>query len=207
MKKVAIVDYGMGNINSVFNAFHAVGCSAEITKKPESLRQVDMIVLPGVGAFGDGMRHLRSGDWIDILNDEVKCKGKPFLGICLGMQMLATTGKEHGKHEGLNWVPGIVDRIRSNSPDIRVPHIGWNDVNFIKKEGVYAGLDDSQDFYFVHSFVLIPDDENIISGTFSHGNEYVASVEIDNICAVQFHPEKSHKVGLAVIKNFMEKWG
>lgn len=207
MKKVAIINYGMGNINSVFNAFKETGHYIEIVTNPKRLCNYDSIVLPGVGSFGEGMQHLISGNWIDELNKEVLCKKKPFFGICLGMQLLATNGEEYGNNKGLNWIKGTVQRIESKN-NIRIPHIGWNDVNFIDKNrdknSIYKSLKDSQVFYFVNSYVLIPNDKSIISGTFTYENEYVASIELDNIYAVQFHPEKSHKTGLTVIKNFVE---
>ena len=201
--KLLIIDYGMGNLRSVANAFEALGCSAHISNDPADLKTAERIVLPGVGAFGDGVHNLQSAGWIDALEEEVKHEGKPFLGLCLGMQMLATTGTEHGLHAGLNWVRGVVERIPSADPNIRVPHIGWNDVIFIKKEGLYDGVGATQVFYFVHSYVLRPEDPEVISGVCSYGIEFVASIEMDNIWATQYHPEKSQKGGLKVLENFL----
>jgi imidazole glycerol-phosphate synthase subunit HisH len=200
-----IIDYGMGNLRSVANAFEALGCAAMISNNPPDLQTAKGIVLPGVGAFGDGMKNLQDVGWIDALEREVIQQRKPFLGICLGMQLLATTSTEHGLHKGLNWIPGIVTRIPSEDLNIRVPHIGWNDVRFINKEGLYAGLGDSQVFYFVHSYMLVPENPAIIGGVCSYGIDFPASVECDNIFATQFHPEKSHKAGLAVLKNFLNQ--
>lgn len=193
----------MGNLSSVANAFDVLGCPAQISNHPEDLRMAERIVLPGVGAFGDGIKNLRSFGWVEVLEEEIRRKGKPFLGICLGMQLLATTGMEYGIHEGLNWVSGIVEQISCKDPEIRVPHIGWNDVDFIKRKGLYANLGDSQTFYFVHSYVLRPKDPSLVSGICSYGIEFAASVEVDNIYAIQFHPEKSQRAGLSVLKNFL----
>jgi imidazole glycerol-phosphate synthase subunit HisH len=200
---VAIINYGMGNLRSVVNAFTAMGCAAAIVDHPEDLKAAEMIVLPGVGAFGDGMFNLKAMGWVEALEDEVRRKGKPFLGICLGMQLLATVGLEHGRHEGLNWIPGVSKRVSTGALNLRVPHIGWNDTRFLHTDGLYRGLGESQTFYFVHSYVLAPEDRNVISGLCDYGEEFAASIEVDNIYATQFHPEKSHKAGLAILKNFM----
>lgn len=202
---LAIINYGMGNLRSVTNAFAVLGYSSFIAQSPTDLQQAEMIVLPGVGAFGDGMNNLRIGGWVEGLNEEVRKKRKPFLGICLGMQLLATTGLEHGKHEGLGWVSGMSQRITPNDVSLRVPHIGWNDVSFIKKSKLFADLKEQQVFYFVHSYTLVPDDLTIVSGVCSYGANFPASIETENIFATQFHPEKSHRAGLAVLKNFVEQ--
>lgn len=199
---IAVIDYGMGNLRSVINAFTALDCPAFIARQSAELADAHKIVLPGVGAFGDGMVNLRAADWVGALNHEVRQRGKLFLGICLGMQFLATVGYELGTHEGLGWVAGAVDRIPADDPAIRIPHIGWNDVTFTKTDGLHAGLGNSQAFYFVHSFVLNPEDQQVVSGVCSYGVDFAASLEVDNIYAVQFHPEKSQKAGLAVLKNF-----
>jgi len=201
---VLIIDYGMGNLRSVMNAFESLGCPAQIAHHPQELRTSERIVLPGVGAFGDGMSNLRAGGWLDVLEEEVRQKGKLFLGLCLGMQLLATTGTEHGIHSGLDWIPGVAKRICTDDPMLRVPQIGWNDVRIIKRDGLYAGLGDSQTFYFVHSYILSPTDPAVVSGMCVHGEEFAASVEVDNIFATQFHPEKSQKAGLAVLRNFLD---
>ena len=203
--KIAIIDYGMGNLRSVANAFNAIGYLASIVQNPNDLSQFSHIVLPGVGAFGDGMKNLRSSGWIDVLEREIIEKRKPFLGICLGMQLLATMGTEHGLYEGLNWISGTVKKIESNDPQIRVPHVGWNDVLFLKKSGLYKDLENSQAFYFVHSYVLdIKDKSSVVSGLTGHGIEFISSIEKDNIYATQFHPEKSQKIGLKVLENFIK---
>ena len=200
---LVIINYGMGNLQSVANAFNALECPVQISSRPEDLREADRIVLPGVGAFGEGMSKLQTAGWATVLEEEVRQKSKPFLGICLGMQFLATTGTEHGVHTGLGWIPGIVERIKSDEPTIRVPHIGWNDVSFTHKGSMYADMEDSGVFYFVHSYVLRPENPGVISGFCRHGIEFAASIETGNIWATQYHPEKSQKVGLKVLKNFL----
>ena len=204
---IAIVDYGMGNLRSVFNALRTVGADPKIVSDPVDLRNADAIVLPGVGAFGEGIQCLRRGGFVQALEREVLHGGKPFLGICLGMQLLASTGLEHGQHTGLDWIPGVVEKIpiRSADPTLRLPHIGWNTVRFTKQDGLYAGLGDSETFYFVHSYAFVPHDQEVVSGVCSYGGEWVASLETGNIYATQFHPEKSHKTGLMVLRNFLAK--
>ena len=202
--KVAIIDYGMGNLRSVSNAFNRFINSVEIINCPQKLKDADKIVLPGVGAFRDGMKNLISGNWLDNLEEEVMHKEKPFLGICLGMHLLATSGTEYGQHDGLNWISGIVEQIKCDSQEVRVPHIGWSDVQITIKGGIYAGLEINQCFYFLHSYILKPERSDVVSATCKHGIEFAASVEINNIYATQFHPEKSQKAGLAVIDNFLK---
>jgi len=199
---IGIVDYGLSNISSVVNALAAIEQDAFVARKPADLVKASKIILPGVGAFGDGMDNLRKGQWVDELESQVRKSGKLVLGLCLGMQFLATTGYEMGVHQGLGWVSGSVNRIPSEDPVVRVPHIGWNDVTFTKTDGLYAGMGQSRTFYFVHSFILCPDNSDIVSGVCSYGRDFTASVEIDNIFAVQFHPEKSQTAGLNVLKNF-----
>ena len=198
---IAIIDYGMGNLRSVFNAFQVLGIEASIADGPAGLREASGVVLPGVGAFGDGMRNLRERGFIEELERQVVAGGKPFLGLCLGLQLLGTRGFEHGENAGLGWIPGVVDRLVV--PDVlRVPHIGWNDTRFVKPDALFTGLGAAAAFYFVHSFVLVPEDPAVVTGVCDYGVDFVASVRRDNICATQFHPEKSHKAGLAVLRNW-----
>ena len=200
---IAIIDYGMGNLRSVFNAFQVLGIEASIADGPAGLREASGVVLPGVGAFGDGMRNLRERGFIEELERQVVAGGKPFLGLCLGLQLLGTRGFEHGENAGLGWIPGVVDRLVV--PDVlRVPHIGWNDTRFVKPDALFTGLGAAAAFYFVHSFVLVPEDPAVVTGVCDYGVDFVASVRRDNICATQFHPEKSHKAGLAVLRNWAE---
>jgi glutamine amidotransferase len=203
---IAIIDYGMGNLGSVFNALQVLGFPAKIAAEPQDLHSARGIILPGVGAFGDGMRQLRERGFVDALEAEVRQQGKPFLGLCLGLQLLATKGFEHGENAGLGWIPGVVDRLTPAAEHVplRVPHIGWNDVRFLRSDGLYAGAGAAQSYYFVHSFALRPDDPEVVSGVCDYGGEFVASVEWQNISATQFHPEKSHKMGLHLLKNWAQ---
>ena len=206
---IAIIDYGMGNLRSVLNAFTAVGAAAQVSDDPAALGEAEAIVLPGVGAFGEGMSRLQRAGFIPVLEDEVRRKGKPLLGICLGMQLLATVSREHGRHAGLNWIPGVVDRLvlPPEADSLRIPHIGWNTVRFTRRDGLYAHLAHAQDFYFIHSYALVPEDPRIISGVCTHGRDFAASIEVDNLSATQYHPEKSHQAGLQVLKNWCARLG
>jgi glutamine amidotransferase len=203
--ELAIVNCGMGNLTSVANAFEALGCRTVITRDPSALAGAERVVLPGVGAFGDGIRNLRDGGWIDPLEQVVRKDGTPFLGICLGMQLLAGEGTEDGNHQGLGWIPGIVRRITTPGPLLRIPHIGWNEVSFQPDGGLYRGMVSPATFYFINSYTLFPDDPGVVSGTFGYGAEFVASIQKDNIAATQYHPEKSQKAGLQVLKNFLDQ--
>lgn len=199
---IAVIDYGMGNHRSVLNALQALGQEAAVTADAEVIKRAHALILPGVGAFGDGMRNLRAANLVDVLEKEVMQGGKPLLGLCLGLQLLATRSYEMGVHEGLGWIRGEVKRLSPDDPSLRIPHMGWNDVEFVASTGIYAGMKAPQSFYFVHSFALVPEDEAVVTGRCHYGTRFVASVESGNVCATQFHPEKSHKVGLALLKNW-----
>ena len=199
---ILIIDYGMGNLRSVANAFEAIGHFAQVTRDPYRLKDASRIVLPGVGAFPDAMKNLRKIGWIQSLEQEVMKNGKVFLGICLGMQVLASVGYELGQCNGLGWVSGSVERIKCTGTSIRVPHIGWNEVSVRKEGKLFAELGEKPIFYFVHSYVFKPENLAHITGTCKYGVEFAAAIEKDNIFATQFHPEKSQKAGLQVLKNF-----
>ncbi|OUC13626.1 MAG: imidazole glycerol phosphate synthase subunit HisH [Alkalinema sp. CACIAM 70d] len=205
--QVAVINYGMGNLRSVVNAFAAIGAPVTIAQSPEQLAQASHIVLPGVGAFGDGMKNLQEMGWIPSLETEVRAKGKPFLGICLGMQLLATLGTEHGDCKGLGWIDGIVERLPLTEPTLRIPHIGWNDVEFRQTDGLGQNLGDRRDFYFVHSYAFLDLPDEIVSGVTIHGCTFISSLHQDNLYAVQFHPEKSQKAGLMMLQNFIQVEG
>jgi glutamine amidotransferase len=202
---IAIVDYGVGNLVSVANAFEAAGAEVNVTAEPAELARARAVVLPGVGAFGDGMQNLRQHGLAAALTEEVMVKGKPFLGICLGLQLIATESFEHGRHQGLGWIPGQVVRIELTEDRFRVPHIGWNDLTLRNESRLLAGITEPLVFYFVHSyyFVPAPGHEAVVTATTWHGVDLTASLERDNIYATQFHPEKSQLAGLQVIKNFI----
>ena len=201
--RIAVVDYGMGNLRSVLNALEAQGASAFVAREPGDLDSADAVILPGVGAFADGMRQLRERGWIPALEDVVRRDGTPFLGICLGMQLLAARGTEHGDHEGLGWLDGVVTRLPATEPGIRVPHIGWNDVE-VTGGALYDGFTQAPDFYFVHAYRFEPADDSVVTGWCTHGVRFAASVAQGNIHAVQFHPEKSQQAGMAVLRNFLQ---
>jgi len=200
---LVIIDYGMGNLKSVANACAVLGCESMTTADPNDLSKADRIILPGVGAFAQGMANLREAGWVEALYEHVKRQGKPFLGICLGTQLIATQSTEQGLHQGLDWVKGNVERLPVDEGGLRVPHMGWNEVHFDKTDGLYAGLGESRDYYFVHSYVLVPEDEGVTCGRCNYGIDFAASVSMDNIYATQYHPEKSQRAGLAVLQNFL----
>ncbi|MDP3920143.1 MAG: imidazole glycerol phosphate synthase subunit HisH [Candidatus Omnitrophota bacterium] len=198
---IAIIDYEMGNLKSVANAFKAVGVEPCITRDPSELSAADRIVLPGVGAFGNGMERLRRLGFVRALEENVREKKKPFLGICLGMQLLATKGFEFGEHAGLGWIEGEVRRLES--PDLPVPHVGWNDVAVTQSSPLLEGIGDKADFYFVHSYHFEAAQPDSVTATCEYGQRFAASVSHGNIFGVQFHPEKSQKAGKHLLENFL----
>jgi glutamine amidotransferase len=202
---VIIIDYEMGNLRSIFNAFVALGCDAKITQRPEDLSTADLIVLPGVGAFADGMDKLKQLDMAEALNEQVIQKGKPYLGICLGMQFLATQSLEHGVFDGLNWIPGTVEKIVPADNRFKVPHMGWNDVSVLREDPLFQDQGQNPVFYFVHSYHFVPGEESkdFVTSTCWHGVEVTASIHRENICGVQFHPEKSQGAGLKLLENML----
>lgn len=194
----------MGNLRSVVNAIDMLGATAVVLDRPADLQGMDAVILPGVGAFGEAMRRLVTSGWPEVLHQHAFAAQKPFLGICLGMQLLAERGTEFGDHQGLGWFPGAVVRLDRPS-SVRVPHIGWNDVVAKRTGGLLATVAPSATCYFVHSFAFEPADESLISGVTEYGGQsFVSAVERDNVFGVQFHPEKSQKHGLAMIKRFLE---
>lgn len=202
--EVVIIDYGMGNLRSVKNATEALGHTANISDNPEDLKTAEKIILPGVGAFPDGMKNLFDMGFVSIMNKEIIEKKKPFLGICLGMQLIAMRGTEVRECKGLGWIEGLVQRIVPKDHSTRIPHIGWNDVSVSGQSKMFFGVQ-TPIFYFVHSFALIPKDKSMISSYCNHGEEFASSIVKGNIWATQFHPEKSQKSGLRVLKNFLEQ--
>src|SRR3989344_4109217 len=202
---IALIDYGAWNLRSVANACAAIGADVQVTIDPDVNRKSSGIILPGVGAFAEGMDRLRSAGLLPILTEEVMGKKKPYLGICLGLQFLAEKGFEHGEHEGFGWIKGTVEKIEPSDPSFKVPHMGWNNVELVRPEArLFHGLQSDPTFYFVHSFALEVDasESAVITSIARHGCEIVASIEKGNIHAVQFHPEKSQTAGLLMLKNF-----
>ncbi len=202
---IVVVDYGMGNVRTVVNAFEACGEAVELSADKSRIATASGIVLPGVGAFGDGMRQLADRGLVDVLKSAVTTYQKPFLGLCVGMQLLASRGTEHGEHAGLGLIEGSVDLVSlpADRHDLKLPHIGWNTVVFQKSDGLFKGMGTEADFYFVHSYALSPADRSIVAGACEHGATVIAAIERKNIWATQFHPEKSHKNGLALIRNWI----
>ena len=194
---IAIVDYGMGNLRSVQKAFEFLGFDAAITDQAQTLADASHIVLPGVGAFRDAINALKVKGLDETIGREVK-KGNPFLGICLGMQMLFDRSLEDGEYEGLGLIGGEVVRFET---DLKIPHIGWNTVFYNKKTALFGGVDDNN-FYFVHSYHAAKVAKEDVETTCVYGYEFVSSVNRDNVWGVQFHPEKSGDTGLKVLRNF-----
>lgn len=200
---VAIVDYNMGNLASVYNACKLLDTHAEVVSNPVRLKEFDRVILPGVGAFGDAMEHLYQTGMIDGVK-EFANSGKPIIGICLGMQLLFETSQEFGDHKGLGLIPGDVipfDKSKMDMEDHKVPHVGWNKI-FNSDTKLFEGLKDPY-LYFVHSFHAVTDDKYTI-GTTHYGYDFVSAVQKDNVYGFQPHPEKSHDNGIQILKNFME---
>jgi len=201
---IVIIDYGAGNLQSIINAFELLGERVEVINSPEKLKDAEAIVLPGVGAFSDCMNNLRKAGFIDALNREVIEKKKPFLGICLGLQILAEQSFEHGCYSGFGWVKGSVKKIIPKSTEFKIPHMGWNNIIIRSKDRLFRDFENEPVFYFVHSYTLVLDElDQLVTSTCYHGAKIVASVQKENIFGVQFHPEKSQGAGLKLLKNFI----
>lgn len=196
---IAIVDYGMGNLRSVEKGFLKVGIDAKVVTDSASVDNAKGIVLPGVGAFMDCIKNLTDMKLTEAIIRSIQ-KGKPYLGICLGLQVLFTESEEFGTCKGLNVFKGRV--VRFPKSDLKVPHMGWNTLDIKKKPPVFDGIPDKSYFYFVHSFYVVPEDKDIISGTTDYGVTFTAMVWKDNVFATQFHPEKSQELGLRILKGF-----
>ena len=197
---IAIIDYDMGNLRSVQKAFEAVGHRAVVTRNPRVIADAGHVVLPGVGAFGDCMRNLQTYDLIEPIKQAIAA-GKPFLGICLGLQLLFTESEEFGRHRGLNIIPGRVVRFASNI-HLKVPHMGWNAIVPKRRPSVLEAVPEGASMYFVHSYYVMPDDQEVVCTVTEYGAPFVSSVTRDNIFACQFHPEKSQSAGLRILRNF-----
>jgi glutamine amidotransferase len=199
---LAIIDYGMANLRSVQKAFEYVGYPAEIINRPEQIARYDRLVLPGVGAFKDAMATLRDGGFADPIREHIKAD-KPFLGICLGLQMLFDVGYEDGEHSGLGIIAGECVRFDVDETlGLKVPHMGWNQLEIRKDSSVLAGLEPDASVYFVHSFHVVPRDAEVVATMTDYGRPFVSSIARGNLFATQFHPEKSQKVGLRILENF-----
>ncbi|MGE0395426.1 MAG: imidazole glycerol phosphate synthase subunit HisH [Kofleriaceae bacterium] len=192
----------MGNLRSVVNAVRAIGHTPILADRPEQLAGADRIILPGVGAFGEAMSRLEQLQFIPALEQAVLVEKRPFLGICLGMQLLATRGFEHGENRGLGWIPGEVKAIEAG--ELRVPHIGWNAIAARSSSPLLADLPERPAFYFVHSFQFVASDKQHEIAHTDYGGDVTAIISRDHIFGTQFHPEKSHKIGLGLLRNFLQ---
>ncbi len=202
MTHIAIIDYQMGNLRSVQKGFEKVGYQAEISSDPDVIRKADRVVLPGVGAFGDAIAELRRRNLVEVIK-EVVAKDRPFLGICLGLQLLFDVGYEGGEFEGLGILPGKVERF-SLPREWKVPHMGWNQGKFLGDYPIFRGIPSGSYFYFVHSYYVVPTDRSIVAVESEYGIPFCAAVVKGNLVATQFHPEKSQTTGLQILKNFAE---
>jgi len=212
MSTVALIDYGSGNLRSAEKALarasaeRGSGHSIAVTADPAVAAKAERIVLPGVGAFADCMRGLQSlPGMIEALSAAVLTRGVPFLGICVGMQLMASVGREFGDHPGLGWIAGDVVRMTPSQPALKIPHMGWNQLSFEQLHPLFFGLEEGAHVYFVHSYVIRPADQRQVLATCDYGGPFAAAVGRNNIVGTQFHPEKSQKLGLALIANFL-RW-
>jgi glutamine amidotransferase len=205
--KIAIVDYKSGNISSVINSFNEVvknKVKIEVTSDINKIRKSDKIVLPGQGSFKSCVDSLHNiGGMVDTLNECVIKKKKPLLGICVGLQMFADIGYEETETKGLGWISGKVSKIDNQSGKYKLPHIGWNQINIVKDSKIFKDIKNNSHMYFVHSYEFAPYDKKVITATTDYSSNIVCSVEKENIFGTQFHPEKSDKIGLKVINNFI----
>ena len=204
---VTIVDYNSGNISSIVNSFKEVANKKviiEVTSKLNKIKSSDKIVLPGQGSFKSSVDALNSIDGlVDTLNEFVINNKKPLLGICVGLQMFADIGYEQKETKGLGWISGKVSKINNQNKKYKLPHIGWNQINIVKESKILKDVENNSHMYFVHSYEFIPEDKNVISATTDYSSNIVCSIEKENIFGTQFHPEKSDKIGLKIIDNFL----
>lgn len=198
---IAIIDYGMGNLYSVEKAFVKLGASVMVTSNPNEIYKADKVVLPGVGAFGDCMHNLREYGMVEVIR-QVIAQGKPFLGICLGLQLLFDGSEEDPGVDGLGIFHGMIEKI--SAPGMKIPHMGWNSLDFCTPSPLFSGLSQNPFVYFVHSYHAVPDDSGLITAIAEYGGNVTAAVGRDNVQAVQFHPEKSSAVGMNILANFIE---
>ena len=204
---VTIVDYNSGNISSVINSFREVAkdrVNIKVTADLKKIKSSDKVVLPGQGSFKSCVDALNGiNGLIDTLNEFAINDKKPLLGICVGLQMFADLGYEEIETKGLGWIPGVVSKIDNQGGKFKLPHIGWNQINIVKDSQIFNGIENNSHMYFVHSYELIPNDKNVVSATTDYSSNIVCSIEKENIFGTQFHPEKSDKIGLKIIDNFI----
>jgi glutamine amidotransferase len=204
---VTIVDYNSGNISSVINSFKAVAkdkVNIEVTSDLNKIKSSDKVVLPGQGSFKSCVDALKNiSGLVDALNEFAISNKKPLLGICVGLQMFADIGYEGTETKGLGWISGKVSKIDNKNGEYKLPHIGWNQINIVKDSKIFKNIENNSHMYFVHSYEFIPEDKSVISATTDYSSNIVCSVEKENIFGTQFHPEKSDKIGLKIIDNFI----
>jgi len=204
---VTIVDYQSGNISSVINSFKKVAkdkVKIEVTSDLNKIKLSDKLILPGQGSFKSCVESLNSINGLqDALKEFAIINKKPLLGICVGLQMFADVGYEESETRGLGWIPGKVNKINNQNGKFKLPHIGWNEIEIIKKSKIFKGIQNKSHMYFVHSYELVPEDKSVISATTDYSSKIVCSVEKENLFGTQFHPEKSDKIGLKIIDNFL----
>jgi glutamine amidotransferase len=203
---IAIVDYGMGNMRSVERKLNLLNKHAVVTNETREIEKADAIILPGVGHFGKAMEALKQRDLIHVLNEQVMGKKTPILGICLGMQLM-TQGSEEGGTEGLNWFTCKTERLHVKDPfAVKIPHVGWNTIEYINEPAILTNVSSGSEVYFVHSYGVLhaPDDE--VLTTTNYGNTFISSLKKDHIIGMQFHPEKSHAIGLQLFQNFIDSF-
>jgi glutamine amidotransferase len=208
MQRVALIDYGSGNLRSAEKALSRVADGAAqvlVTDDPDAIARADRIVLPGVGAFAACMSALEArAGVVEAMDAAVRGRGAPFLGICVGMQLLASRGLEFGETPGLDWIAGEVRKLAPDDPAIKVPHMGWNVLTGVADHPLFAPLAEGEAVYFTHSFAFFPEDPADVAGWVEHGERFPAAVARGNVAGVQFHPEKSQKPGLALLQRFLE---
>lgn len=202
---VAIIDYGAGNLSSVKKALDYLGSESEITQDRDKILSASHIILPGVGSFGDAMKSMEERNLVDTVKEAAE-SGKPFLGICLGLQLLFESSEESPGVKGLGILKGRIVTIPRDM-GLKVPHIGWNSVSLKQKDGIFKDIDDNSYFYFVHSYYLKDADEDAVAGTTEYGVPIQCAVQRGNLSATQFHPEKSSKAGLKLLENFLKREG
>lgn len=203
--EVVIINTGVGNVKSVANMFKRIKVDATISDDPSEVRKADALILPGVGSFDAAIRRFRKCGLSDVLNEKVLSQKTPIMGLCLGMQLMATESEE-GEEKGFDWIPGVLKKISplgDNGEKIRVPHMGWNIIRDTNNCFLYENMGDEPRFYFDHSYCFKPENEQDYFGSVSYGSKFAAGIRRDNIFGLQFHPEKSHRFGMAMFENFV----
>ena len=199
---IGVVDYGIGNVRSICAALARLQVPHILTGDPSALRNTKGLILPGVGAFADAMESLRSRNLVEVLNDLVVGKGRPILGICVGLQVMAQEGNEFGRSDGLGWLRAKMTKLQPSDETFLIPHVGWNECTRVRDSALFRGIPTGGLFYFTHSYRLECDDPQDVTAMSDHGGEFVAAIERANIYGTQFHPEKSQQLGLKVFENF-----